>query len=187
MHWADEGAFTGEVSPLMVREHADYVILGHSERRALFGETDLGVNRKVHAAFGHGLVPVVCVGETEAQRDAGDTDAVVGGQLDAALEGLAVEEAARLVVAYEPVWAIGTGRACAADEAARVTGLIRGRLAAAFGDDVAGRVRVLYGGSVKPANVAGYLAQPDVDGALVGGASLTADAFVPLVEAAAAP
>jgi triosephosphate isomerase len=183
MFWADSGAFTGEVSPSMVAELASHVILGHSERRALFGETDEDVGRKVHAAVADGLVPLVCVGESEAERDAGATDEVVGRQLGA-LEGLAEAEAAGLVVAYEPVWAIGTGRACEPEEAQRVAGLIRARLAGDFGPAAAGSARVLYGGSVKPANVAAYLSAEDIDGALVGGASLAAETFLPLVRAA---
>lgn len=185
-HWADAGAFTGEISPAMVAEVASGVILGHSERRALFGETDEGVNRKVHAALAHGLTPFVCVGETLEQRDAGRTDAVVLGQLDAGLAGIADDEAARLVLAYEPVWAIGTGRACDTDEAGRVCGLLRARVAETFGDAAAEALRVLYGGSVKPTNVAGYLAQADIDGGLVGGASLDAASFAALVGATAA-
>jgi len=184
MHWADAGAFTGEISPPMVAEHARYVILGHSERRQLFSESDEDVNRKVHAAFAHDLTPIVCVGETEAERDAGRTDDVVTGQLEAAIEGIAPDEAGRLVVAYEPVWAIGTGRACAPDEASRVAGLLRHHLALRFGGAAAVGARVLYGGSVKPDNSHAYLAAPDVDGALVGGASLDAGAFAAIAATA---
>ncbi len=183
-HWADQGAFTGAISPAMVAEWATHVILGHSERRALFGDTDDEVNRKVHAALGHGLAPIACVGESEAQRDAGDADSVVAAQIDAALAGVADSEALRLTLAYEPVWAIGTGRACDKGEAARVCALVRSRLAARFGADAAARIRVLYGGSVKPKNVNGYLAADDIDGALVGGASLAAESFASLVAAA---
>lgn len=186
MHWADRGAFTGEVAAPMVAELASHVILGHSERRQLFHETDADVNRKVHAALAHGLVPIACVGETLAEREAGQTDAVVARQVDAALEGVAPDEAARLVVAYEPVWAIGTGRACDPAEAGRVMRAIRGRVAAAFGAPAGGGVRLLYGGSVTPDNTAAYFADPDVDGALVGGASLKADAFGAIIRAAAA-
>ncbi len=185
MHWAEQGAFTGEVSAAMLAELASHVILGHSERRALFGETDEGVARKVVAALAHGLTPIVCVGETETQRDAGDTDGVVTAQLAGGLEGLTAEQGTRLVVAYEPVWAIGTGRACGAAEASRVAGVIRRWLAARFGSTVADGVRVLYGGSVGPANAAELLAGPDVDGALVGGASLDATSFLAIVSAAA--
>ena len=185
-HWADQGAFTGEVGMPMIAELASAVIIGHSERRALFGETDDDVNRKVHAAFAAGLNPIACVGETEAQRDAGHTDEVVLGQVDAAVEGLAAGEANRLVVAYEPVWAIGTGRACDTAEAARVCGLIRGRLAEHFGSEAGKSIRILYGGSVKAENATDYFASPDVDGALVGGASLSGEAFGPIIRAALA-
>jgi len=182
--WGDAGAFTGAVAMPMVAELASHVIVGHSERRTLFGETDDDVNRKVHAAFAHDLVPIVCVGETAAARDEGRADDVVLGQLDAATAGIAPDEAERLVVAYEPVWAIGTGRACDAGEAARIAALVRVRLAGAFGDPVGRSVRVLYGGSVNPGNIAAYLAADDVDGALVGGASLDATSFLALVHAA---
>jgi triosephosphate isomerase (TIM) len=185
MHWADEGAFTGAVSPAMVAELASHVILGHSERRHVFGESDADVSRKVHAAFAHLLTPIVCVGETLEQRQEGRTDDLVRTQLLTAVEGIAPEEAPQLVVAYEPVWAIGTGLPCEPDEAARVSGAIRLWLADAFGAGTARHVRILYGGSVKPDNLAPYMAAPDIDGALVGGASLNAASFVPLVEIAA--
>jgi len=185
MHWEEEGAFTGEVSPRMVAEFARYVILGHSERRAYFGETDETVNRKVAAAFAHNLVPIVCVGETLEEREAGKTDAVVQRQVRGALEGLSPELASGVVMAYEPVWAIGTGRAATPEDAARVIEHnIRGTLAEMFGDEVAQAVRVLYGGSVKPHNAAEFFASPQIDGALVGGASLKADQFVAIVRAA---
>ncbi len=182
--WGDAGAFTGAVGMPMVAELASHVLVGHSERRTLFGEGDDDVNRKAHAALAHGLAPVVCVGESAAARDAGQADAVVLGQLDAATAGLAAAEVERLVVAYEPVWAIGTGRACDAAEAGRMAAAIRGRAAASFGAAAAHGLRVLYGGSVKPDNIGGYLAAPDVDGALVGGASLEAASFLALVAAA---
>ncbi len=185
MHWEEEGAFTGEVSPRMVAEFARYVILGHSERRAYFGETDETVNRKVAAAFAHNLVPIVCVGETLEEREAGKTDAVVQRQVRGALAGLSAELASGVVMAYEPVWAIGTGRAATPEDAARVIEAdIRGTLAEMFGDEVAQAVRVLYGGSVKPYNAAEFFASPQIDGALVGGASLKADQFVAIVRAA---
>jgi triosephosphate isomerase len=186
MFWADRGPYTGAVSPTMVRELARWVILGHSERRTLFLETDVDVNRKVHAAFHHDLLPIACVGETEVQRDDGQTDHVVLRQLDTALEGISAGEAARAVVAYEPVWAIGTGRACDAVEAGRVARLIRAQLDAVFGSASASATRVIYGGSVTPENAAAYFVDPDVDGALVGGASLRAEGFAAIVEAAAA-
>lgn len=185
MHWADAGAFTGEVSPLMVRELATHVILGHSERRHLFAESDEDVQRKVHAAFHHGLVPILCVGETLAERDAGQTDDVVDRQLETAVAGLAPEEGSRLIVAYEPVWAIGTGRACDPGEAQRVIGGIRARLGSLFSVDVASDARLLYGGSVNAANVAAYCQQPDIDGCLVGGASLDAAGFAAMAAVAA--
>jgi triosephosphate isomerase len=185
-HWADSGAFTGAISPPMVAELATHVILGHSERRAIFGDTDEEVNRKVHAALAHGLSPIVCIGESEAERDAGRADAVVSAQLEAALAGVADAEAQRLTLAYEPVWAIGTGRACDTAEAGRVCALVRGALAERFDDAAAATIRILYGGSVKPNNIDGYMAAEDIDGALVGGASLNAESFAALVRAASA-
>jgi triosephosphate isomerase len=185
MHWADKGAFTGAISPTMVAELAGHVILGHSERRSLFGETDLEVNRKVHAAIAHGLSPIVCVGETQSERAEGETDTVVLRQLAAAYEGIGDAEAERSIVAYEPVWAIGTGLACDPQEAARVMALLRGWLNQTYGSDVASRMRLLYGGSVKPNNIDAYAAIDDIDGALVGGASLEANSFVALARASA--
>ena len=181
MYWEDKGAYTGEVSPVMLKELCQYVILGHSERRAYFGETDEGVNRKVKAALAHGLTPIVCVGETQAQHEAGQTEAVVGGQVRGCLAGLTAEQMAGLVIAYEPVWAIGTGKAATAAGAGAVIGLtIRGAVAELYGEAAAQAVRIQYGGSVTPANIAEFMAQPDIDGALVGGASLKPD-FVDLV------
>ena len=185
MHWADQGAFTGAISPGMVAEWASHVILGHSERRALFGESDIEVNRKLHAAFAQGLVPIVCVGESAAQRDAGQADAVVAAQLEAAFEGIPAEEASRAVLAYEPVWAIGSGRACDPAEAARMMTLLRAALAARFDARTAQAMRLLYGGSVKPDNIRDYLAAADIDGALVGGASLGAESFNALLRLSA--
>jgi triosephosphate isomerase len=185
MYWEEKGAFTGEVSPGMLTELCQYVILGHSERRAYFGETDEGVNRKVKAALAHGLLPIVCVGETEPQYDAGQTRAVVGGQVRGCLAGLSAEQVAGLVIAYEPVWAIGTGKAATAAGAGAVIGLtIRGTIAELHGEATAQVVRVQYGGSVTPANIAEFMAHPDIDGALVGGASLKPD-FVDLARIAA--
>lgn len=181
--WEDEGAFTGEISaPLLKDVGCAYVIVGHSERRQHFGETDDAVRRKVGAALSHGLSAIVCVGETLEQREAGRTEAIVLGQLDAAVQGLSTLE--RVVVAYEPVWAIGTGRTAQAADAQAVHAAIRARLAGRFGASEGERVRILYGGSVKPSNAAELLAQPDIDGALVGGASLEAESFVAIVEAA---
>jgi triosephosphate isomerase len=185
MYWEEKGAYTGEVAPGMLKELCQYVILGHSERRAYFGETDEGVNRKIKAALANGLTPIVCVGETEAEYDAGQTEQVVSGQVRGCLEGLAAEQVAGLVLAYEPIWAIGTGKAATAAGAGTVIGLtIRGTVARLYNEGVAQAVRVQYGGSVKPANVAEFMAHPDIDGALVGGASLKPD-FVELVRIAA--
>ena len=181
MYWQEKGAYTGEISPVMLKELCQYVILGHSERRAYFGETDEGVNRKVKAALAHGLTPIICVGETEAQYDAGQTNAVVGGQVRGCLAGFAAEQVAGFVIAYEPVWAIGTGKAATAAGAGAVTGLtIRGAVAEMYGEAAAQAVRIQYGGSVTPDNIAEFMAHPDIDGALVGGASLKPD-FVDLV------
>ncbi len=186
MHWEEEGAYTGEISPRMVAEFARYVILGHSERRKFFGETDETVRKKVRAALDHNLVPIVCVGETIGERETGLTDPVVQRQVLAALADVRPEEIARVIIAYEPVWAIGTGLTPTPEEANRVHGqVIRAVLARRFGEEAAQQVRILYGGSVKPHNAAGFFAQPDIDGALVGGASLIPEAFVAIVRAAA--
>jgi triosephosphate isomerase len=185
MHWETHGAFTGEVSPLMLAELCDYVIIGHSERRQFFGETDEGVNKKIKAALAHHLTPIVCVGENLQQNEAGETATFVGGQVKAAFEGVPAEQAATVVVAYEPIWAIGTGKNADPATANSIIGLsIRGALARLYGEAIAQRIRVQYGGSVKPDNIANFMAQPDIDGALVGGASLTAENFLPLVMAA---
>jgi triosephosphate isomerase len=185
MYWEEKGAYTGEIAPAMLKELCQYVILGHSERRAYFGETDEGVNRKVKVALTHDLKPIVCVGETEAEYDAGRTEEVVGGQVRGCLVGLTADQVSGLVVAYEPVWAIGTGKAATAAGAGTVIGLtIRGTIAEMYDEATAQAVRVQYGGSVKPANVAEFMAHPDIDGALVGGASLKPD-FIELVRIAA--
>jgi triosephosphate isomerase len=177
-HWEDSGAFTGEISPLFLAKlNVRYVIVGHSERRALFGENDEMVNRKVAAVLQHGMLPILCVGETLEQRSAGDTATIVLGQLEAGLLGRTSEQVASLVVAYEPVWAIGTGETATAADAQEVCGAIRRRVAELSGDEAAAAVRVQYGGSVKPGNAAELMAQPDIDGALVGGASLDPDDF----------
>ena len=186
-HWEREGAFTGEVSAGMVREAgAEYVILGHSERRTLFGETDLEVQKKVRAALGAGLVPIVCIGETLEQRDRQETLAVLDQQIQRGLDGATADEVAAMVVAYEPVWAIGTGRNATPEQAGEAHAHIRLRLRSWFGAEAAERCRVIYGGSVKPGNIAGLLALPDVDGALVGGASLDVAGFGQIVATAAA-
>ncbi len=186
-HWEREGAFTGEVSAGMVREAgAEYVILGHSERRTLFGETDLEVQKKLRAALGAGLVPIVCIGETLDQRDRQQTLAVLDQQIQRGLDGATADEVAAMVVAYEPVWAIGTGRNATPEQAGEAHAHIRLRLRSWFGAEAAERCHVIYGGSVKPGNIAGLLALPDVDGALVGGASLDVAGFGQIVAAAAA-
>lgn len=186
MHWEEKGAFTGEVSPLMVRELCKYVIIGHSERRAYFGETDESVNRKLKAAQAHGLIPIVCVGETLAQYEASETRAVVAGQIRNGLRDTDPALAASIVVAYEPVWAIGTGRASSGENANSVVAdFIRPGLAELFGEEAAQSIRVLYGGSVTAANAAEFFGQPEIDGALVGGASLKVEEFVPITKAAA--
>jgi len=186
MHWEAKGAFTGEVAPGMVAEHCKYVILGHSERRQYFGETDETVNKKVGAARGANLIPIVCVGETLAENEAKRTAEVVSRQIREGLKGLDPEFAARVVVAYEPVWAIGTGRASSGPDAnAVVKDVIRPALKELYGDKIAQGTRVLYGGSVTGANAAEFFSQPDIDGALVGGASLKVDDFVKIVQAAA--
>ena len=186
-HWEREGAFTGEVSAGMVREAgAEYVILGHSERRTLFGETDLEVQKKLRAALGAGLVPIVCIGETLDQRDRQQTLAVLDQQIQRGLDGATADEVAAMVVAYEPVWAIGTGRNATPEQAGEAHAHIRLRLRSWFGAEAAERCHVIYGGSVKPGNIAGLLALADVDGALVGGASLDVAGFGQIVAAAAA-
>ncbi|MGW8251033.1 MAG: triose-phosphate isomerase [Anaerolineales bacterium] len=185
MHWEASGAFTGEISPAMVAELCQYIIIGHSERRAYFGETDSSVNRKVHAALLHGILPIVCVGETLEENEAGSTTEVVTRQLRDGLARLDLEDGSTLVVAYEPVWAIGTGKAATPDGANGVIAdVIRPVLADEFGEPFANQVRVLYGGSVKSDNAAEFFAQPDIDGALVGGASLKADEFTAIAQAA---
>jgi triosephosphate isomerase len=187
MHWEDAGAYTGEISPLMIKPLCGFVILGHSERRASFGETDGTVNRRVHAAFRHGLTPIVCVGETLAENEAGKTAEIVGRQVREGLAGLTASQGAKLVVAYEPVWAIGTGRAATPEGANAVAGgVIRAALGELFGADTAAAIRIQYGGSVTAANAATFFSQPDIDGALVGGASLKANEFLQIVAAARA-
>lgn len=183
-HEQDKGAFTGEVSPPMLAEAGcRYVIVGHSERRQYFAETDEGVNRKVRALQKHGLVPIACLGETLAERDAGRTFEVVSKQLEGMLAGLDEASVGSLVLAYEPVWAIGTGRTAKSSDAQAVHAFLRDRVRHKLAD-AAERVRILYGGSVKPDNAAELLAQPDIDGALVGGASLEAGDFARIIQAA---
>jgi len=183
-HWEPKGAYTGAVSvPLLHDAGARWVIVGHSERRQLFGETDDGVRKKTAAVLAGDLTPIVCVGETLAEREAGKTLEVVLGQVDRGLDGLGEHELARVVVAYEPVWAIGTGRNASPGDAEEVHRAIRARVAKTGGQGVADGMRILYGGSVKPDNARTLLAEPDIDGALVGGASLAADSFVAIVDA----
>jgi len=185
MHWADKGAYTGEISPRMLKSLVRYVIVGHSERRQHFGETDETVHHKVRAAILHGLTPILCVGENLSQYEAGQSAAVVDAQVRAALREISAQAAATLVIAYEPVWAIGTGKAASGAGANAVIGLtIRGALSDLFGEQVAQSVRVQYGGSVTPANFREFMQQPDIDGVLVGGASLKVDDFAAIVSAA---
>lgn len=182
MHFEEQGAFTGEISPLMLKElGVKYVIIGHSERRQYFNETDESVNKKTRAALKHGLRPIVCVGESLEEREAGETAAVVGKQTKAALAGADAAQLADVVIAYEPIWAIGTGKSSTAADANETIAVIRRVIAEDFGEAAASVVRIQYGGSVKPDNIASFMAEPDIDGALVGGASLTADSFRGLV------
>jgi len=184
LHWEEKGAYTGEVSAAMLRELAELVIIGHSERRQYFCETDETVNKKLRAALTAGLTPIVCVGETGAQRQQGQTRDVLRTQVRGAFEG--VDAPSSTVVAYEPVWAIGTGVAATPDDAQEAIAFIRAELAALLGRDRAAQVRILYGGSVTPDNIGAFVAQPDVDGGLVGGASLQAASFVEMCRKVAA-
>jgi triosephosphate isomerase len=186
LHWEKEGAFTGELSAGMVAEFCQYVIIGHSERRSLFDESDLAVHRKLAAALATGLRPVLCVGETLEQNEAGRAAEVLSGQLRAALEGVSINSAEALVVAYEPVWAIGTGKAASPEPInTLLRNVVRPTLAGLLGDELAAGIRVLYGGSVNAANAAAFFAQEEIDGALVGGASLKAAEFIAITQAAA--
>jgi triosephosphate isomerase len=187
LHWEREGAFTGEISAAMIHgTGARLVIIGHSERRTLFGETNDGVNKKAHAAIAGGLVPIVCIGETLEQRDRNETMAVLDRQIKEGLDRITGEQLSRMVLAYEPVWAIGTGRNATPAQAGEAHFHIRQRLKQWFGLDASERCRVLYGGSVKPDNIAKLIAEPDVDGALVGGASLDPKSFFAIIQGAAA-
>ncbi len=184
-YWEQEGAFTGEISARMLKDAgACYVIVGHSERRRLFGDTDERVNRKLGAVLTAGLTPIVCIGETLEERDAGRTLAVLDRQIEAGLADLTPSQVASLVIAYEPVWAIGTGRNATPAQAGEAHAHIRGKLAATFGAEAAAACRILYGGSVKPENIKDLMAIEDVDGALVGGASLTVSSFFAIVSGA---
>jgi len=182
-HWEDKGAFTGEVSPVFLAKlDCAYVIAGHSERRELFGETDDTVNKKVQSIFKHEMTPIMCVGETLDEREAGTTEAKVVGQVEAGIAGLKTEQVASLVIAYEPIWAIGTGRTATPDDAQSVCALVRATVARKVSPDAADAVRVQYGGSVKSDNIVDLMAQRDIDGALVGGASLDADEFARIAQ-----
>ena len=183
VHWEDTGAFTGEVSPAMLHAlRVRYVIVGHSERRQLFNETDASVARKVKAVFDHDMVPILCVGETLEQREAGQATDVVVGQIREDVSKIAPEQASRLVVAYEPIWAIGTGKACAPSDAGDAIRAVRDTLETLFSTDVAETVRVQYGGSVKAGNIREFMAHPEIDGALVGGASLDPEELALIVK-----
>jgi triosephosphate isomerase len=186
MHWEDQGAFTGEVSPLMLKGLCDLVIIGHSERRQYFGETDETVNKKIKAALTHGITPIVCVGESLEQNRAGETEAFVSRQVQAAFDGITAEQARGIIVAYEPIWAIGTGLAATPDDANRIIGqVVRATLAKLYGAEIAQAMRIQYGGSVNVKNVEELMIQPEIDGGLVGGASLKPDDYVTLVKVTA--
>ncbi|MED9872468.1 MAG: triose-phosphate isomerase [Eggerthellaceae bacterium] len=184
-HWEESGAFTGEISIPMIKEAGcEYCIVGHSERREMFNETDTTVNQKVKALIEAGIAPIVCVGESLAMRDSGDYGAFIVAQVRAALAGLDESDMKNVVIAYEPIWAIGTGRTATPEQAEEVCGAIRATLKDMFGEGVAEACRVLYGGSMNVGNVESLLAQPDIDGGLIGGASLQADSFRQLIESA---
>lgn len=183
-HWEDSGAFTGEISPVMLKEvGCSYCIVGHSERREMFGETDETVNLKVKALLAHGMAPLICCGETLATRESGKTDSFVCAQIEAAFDGVPTDGASQAVIAYEPIWAIGTGHVPTPEAADAVCGAIRTTVSRLYGASVADSIRILYGGSMKPGNVGQFLPMPNIDGGLIGGASLEVDQFVDLVEA----
>ncbi len=182
IHWAEKGAFTGEISAAMLKEAgAEYAIIGHSERRQYFGETDATVNSRAKAALAAGIVPIICVGESLEQREAGETDALVSGQVQAGLAGISGQAAAGLVIAYEPIWAIGTGKTATDEQANETIAVIRKTLAGMYGQAVADKVRIQYGGSMNPKNVKGLMAKSEIDGGLIGGASLKAADFAAVV------
>lgn len=186
VYYEESGAFTGEISAPMLKDLGiHYVIAGHSERRELFGESDSDVNKKVHAVIEAGMVPIICVGETEAERDLGEHTAKVAGQVKAALEGISPKAASELVIAYEPIWAIGTGRSATSDDANAMCASIRTEVEKLYDKGIADSVRILYGGSVKPATIEDLMSKSDVDGALVGGASLKSDDYTALISGAA--
>jgi len=183
--YEDEGSYTGETSPKALADlGADYVIIGHSERREIFGETDDDVNKKAHAVFNNGMLPIVCVGETLEDREAENTESWVSGQVEAALEGLSADQVREMVLAYEPIWAIGTGETASADQANSTIQVVRETVENLYDEETAQAVRIQYGGSVKPHNIDEFLNTSDIDGALVGGASLEAESFLQLLEAA---
>lgn len=182
-HWEASGAFTGEIAPgFLAKLNVSYVIVGHSERRQMFGDTDILVERKVRAVFDSGMTPILCCGETLAEREGDAAHGIVTGQVQAGISALTPERVGAMVIAYEPIWAIGTGRTASAEDAQQVCGWIREKVAAMKGDEAAATVRIQYGGSVKSANVAELMAQPDIDGALVGGAALDAEEFARIVQ-----
>ena len=183
MDYHDAGAFTGEVSPLMLTElGVSYVIIGHSERREYYGETDAMVNEKIKSAFHHNLQPIVCVGESLAQREANETISFIHGQLQCALQDIPADQVEQLIIAYEPIWAIGTGKSADAQTADEICGVVRSTVEKLYGKEVSEAVRIQYGGSVKPETIEGLMAKENIDGALVGGASLEADSFLALLE-----
>ncbi len=187
MHWEEAGAFTGEITGAMIRETgAEYVILGHSERRHVFGESDEWINKKVHRSLKSGLIPIFCVGEKIEERETGDTEKVIAKQLREGLKGLSAADMDTVIIAYEPVWAIGTGLTASPEQAASVHAFIRGAVRTLFNDEVAESTWILYGGSVKPENTIGLLSDKDIDGALVGGASMKLDSFKGIIDEAGA-
>lgn len=184
VYWEISGAFTGEISPIMLRElGCKFVIIGHSERRGYFGETDEMVNKKILASINNGLIPIICVGENLTQRENGETDSFIKHQVEKALKDLEENSVEKVVIAYEPLWAIGTGKTADAEEANRVIGLIRNTVKQIYSEKTAETVRVLYGGSVKPENIKQFMSQPEIDGVLVGGASLKPEVFWEMIEA----
>lgn len=184
-YFEESGAFTGETSPVALADlSVSYVVIGHSERRDLFHETDEDINKKAHALFKHGMTPIICVGETDEEREQGKANAIVEGQVEKALAGLSEDQVKELVIAYEPIWAIGTGKSSTAKDANEMCAAVRATVAKLTNDDVAQAVRIQYGGSVKPNNIKEYMAETDIDGALVGGASLKVEDYVQLLEGA---
>lgn len=184
MHWEDKGAYTGEISPAQLKDiGAEYVIIGHSERRGLFNESDENVNKKVRAAFEYGLTPIVCIGETFAEREAEETMTVTGRQVELALANVKEDHTKKAVIAYEPIWAIGTGKNASPEDANAVCAHIRSVIAERFSEEAAKMIRIQYGGSVNPENIASFMNKEHIDGALVGGASLESQSFIQLLEA----